>query len=74
MSSQLNLIFPFILSSTVMTNVFLPCALLLQYTNSLTYLTNEIFASIPSELVPDLQRMLSTNESFRPTALEFTGT
>lgn len=43
------------------------------YTNSLTYLTNEAFTSIPPELVPDLQRMLSTNESFRPTALEFTG-
>ena len=35
--------------------------------------TNGAFTSIPSELVPDLQIMLSTNESFRPTALEFTG-
>ena len=34
---------------------------------------NGAFTSIPSELVPDLQIMLSTNESFRPTALEFTG-
>ena len=46
----------------------------LQYTNGLTYLTSEAFTSIPPELVADLQRMLSTNESFRPTALEFTGT
>ena len=43
------------------------------YTSSLTYLTNGAFTSIPSELVPDMQIMLSTNESFRPTALEFTG-
>lgn len=43
------------------------------YMNSLTYLSTESFASIPPELVPDLQRMLSSNESFRPTALEFTG-
>lgn len=41
--------------------------------NSLTYLSTESFASIPPELVPDLQRMLSSNESFRPTALDFTG-
>ncbi|KAG6592350.1 SCY1-like protein 2, partial [Cucurbita argyrosperma subsp. sororia] len=43
------------------------------YMNSLTYLSTGSFASIPPELVPDLQRMLSSNESFRPTALEFTG-
>jgi SCY1-like protein 2 len=41
--------------------------------NTLNYITNESFSSIPSELVSDLQRMLSTNESFRPTALDFTG-
>ncbi|KAL1533948.1 SCY1-like protein 2 A [Salvia divinorum] len=43
------------------------------YMNSLTYLTNEAFSKIPRELVPDLQRMLSTNEASRPTALDFTG-
>uniref|UniRef100_A0A1J3HUQ0 SCY1-like protein 2 n=1 Tax=Noccaea caerulescens TaxID=107243 RepID=A0A1J3HUQ0_NOCCA len=43
------------------------------YTNTLNYITNESFSSIPSDLVSDLQRMLSTNESFRPTALDFTG-
>ncbi|XP_059449975.1 SCY1-like protein 2 A [Corylus avellana] len=43
------------------------------YTNTLTYLSNEAFSSIPPELVPDLQRMLSVNESFRPSAMDFTG-
>ncbi|KAF3944446.1 hypothetical protein CMV_029081 [Castanea mollissima] len=43
------------------------------YMNTLTYLSNEAFSSIPPELVPDLQRMLSANESFRPTAMDFTG-
>ncbi|KAL5843230.1 hypothetical protein ACOSQ4_009188 [Xanthoceras sorbifolium] len=43
------------------------------YMNTLTYLSNEVFSSIPRELVPDLQKMLSANESVRPTALEFTG-
>ncbi|KAG6388921.1 hypothetical protein SASPL_150357 [Salvia splendens] len=43
------------------------------YMNNLTYLTNEAFSKIPRELVPDLQRMLSTNEAARPTALDFTG-
>ncbi|KAL1212485.1 SCY1-like protein 2 B [Cardamine amara subsp. amara] len=43
------------------------------YMNTLNYITNESFSSIPSDLVSDLQRMLSTNESFRPTALDFTG-
>ncbi|CAO2834419.1 unnamed protein product [Amaranthus hypochondriacus] len=43
------------------------------YMNALNYLTSETFSSIPSELVPDLQRMLSFNESLRPSALEFTG-
>lgn len=41
--------------------------------NSLSYLSSEAFSSIPHELVPDLQRMISTNESFRPTAIDFTG-
>lgn len=41
--------------------------------NTLNYITNESFSSIPSDLVSDLQRMLSTNESFRPTAIDFTG-
>ncbi|KAL3845717.1 hypothetical protein ACJIZ3_003120 [Penstemon smallii] len=43
------------------------------YMNSLTYLTSEAFSTIPRELVPDLQRMLSANEALRPTALDFTG-
>ncbi|KAJ1409683.1 Protein kinase domain [Sesbania bispinosa] len=43
------------------------------YMNTLTYLSSDAFSSIPSELVPDLQRMLSPNESFRPTAMDFTG-
>lgn len=41
--------------------------------NTLSYLSSEAFSSIPPELVPDLQRMLSTNEAFRPTAMDFTG-
>ncbi|XP_019155597.1 PREDICTED: SCY1-like protein 2 [Ipomoea nil] len=43
------------------------------YMNSLNYLSSEAFSSIPKELVPDLQRMLSSNESTRPTAIDFTG-
>jgi len=41
--------------------------------NTLTYLSSDAFSSIPSELVHDLQRMLSPNESSRPTAMDFTG-
>ncbi|KAJ8444932.1 hypothetical protein Cgig2_029126 [Carnegiea gigantea] len=44
------------------------------YLNTLNYLSRETFSSIPPELVPDLQRMLSMNESSRPTASDFTGT
>uniref|UniRef100_M4DI13 Protein kinase domain-containing protein n=1 Tax=Brassica campestris TaxID=3711 RepID=M4DI13_BRACM len=43
------------------------------YLNTLNYITNESFSSIPSDLVSDLQRMLSMNETYRPTALDFTG-
>ncbi|EXC32462.1 SCY1-like protein 2 [Morus notabilis] len=43
------------------------------YMNTLTYLSSETFSCIPSELVPDLQRMLSANEASRPTAIDFTG-
>ncbi|KAH9605220.1 hypothetical protein KSS87_012845 [Heliosperma pusillum] len=43
------------------------------YMNTLNYLTSDTFSSIPQELVPDLQRMLSTNETTRPSALDFTG-
>lgn len=43
------------------------------YMNTLTYLSSDTFSSIPPELVPDLQRMLSSNESSRPTAMDFTG-
>jgi SCY1-like protein 2 len=49
------------------------CSPFMQYMNTLTYLSNEAFSSVPPELVPDLQRMLSANESFRPTAMDFTG-
>jgi len=45
----------------------------MQYMNTLTYLSSDAFSSIPSELVHDLQRMLSPNESSRPTAMDFTG-
>lgn len=54
--------------------MFNSCVPFLQYMNTLTYLSNEAFSSIPPELVPDLQRMLSANESFRSTAMDFTGT
>ena len=53
--------------------VFITCDPCLQYMNSLSYLSSEAFSSIPPELVPDLQKMLSANETFRPTALDFTG-
>ncbi|XP_050216709.1 SCY1-like protein 2 B [Mercurialis annua] len=43
------------------------------YMNTLNYLSSEVFSSIPPELIPDLQRMISANESFRPTAQDFTG-
>ncbi|KAF7824946.1 SCY1-like protein 2 [Senna tora] len=43
------------------------------YMNTLNYLSSDTFSSIPPELVPDLQRMLSPNESSRPTAMDFTG-
>ncbi|XP_047325757.1 SCY1-like protein 2 A isoform X2 [Impatiens glandulifera] len=43
------------------------------YMNNLTYLSSGAFSSIPPELAPDLQRMLSANETLRPSALDFTG-
>ncbi|GER37887.1 kinase family protein [Striga asiatica] len=43
------------------------------YMNSLTYLTSEAFSTIPRDLVPDLHRMLSANETSRPIAMDFTG-
>ncbi|XP_022861514.1 SCY1-like protein 2 isoform X2 [Olea europaea var. sylvestris] len=43
------------------------------YMNSLTYLSSEAFSSIPRELLPELQRMLSANEALRPSAMDFTG-
>ncbi|KAJ6360550.1 hypothetical protein OIU77_004545 [Salix suchowensis] len=43
------------------------------YMNTLNYLSSAAFSSIPPELIPDLQKMLSANESFRPTAMDFTG-
>ncbi|KAK8580110.1 hypothetical protein V6N13_143241 [Hibiscus sabdariffa] len=42
------------------------------YMNALTYLSSEAFSSIPPELIHDLQRMLSVNDSTRPSAVEFT--
>ncbi|XVF63449.1 hypothetical protein PTKIN_Ptkin09bG0087800 [Pterospermum kingtungense] len=43
------------------------------YMNTLTYLSSEAFSSIPPELIHELQRMLSANESIRPSAMDFTG-
>ncbi|KAF9670524.1 hypothetical protein SADUNF_Sadunf13G0078000 [Salix dunnii] len=43
------------------------------YMNTLNYLSSAAFSSIPPELIPELQKMLSANESFRPTAMDFTG-
>ncbi|KAK9088864.1 hypothetical protein Scep_027946 [Stephania cephalantha] len=43
------------------------------YTNSLTYLSNNAFSSLSPELVHDLQRLLSMDESSRPSASDFTG-
>ncbi len=45
----------------------------LQYMNSLTYLTSEAFSNIPADLVVDLQRMLSVDVASRPSAMAFTG-
>ncbi|XP_075110996.1 SCY1-like protein 2 B [Nicotiana tabacum] len=42
------------------------------YMNNLNYLSSEAFSSIPQELVPDLQNMLSATEALRPTAMGFT--
>ncbi|PHT34254.1 hypothetical protein CQW23_26054 [Capsicum baccatum] len=42
------------------------------YMNNLNYLSSEAFSSIPQDLVPDLQKMLSANEALRPTAMDFT--
>ena len=41
--------------------------------NALTYLTGEAFSNIPSDLVSDLQRMLSMDAVSRPSAMAFTG-
>ncbi|KAG9446597.1 hypothetical protein H6P81_012725 [Aristolochia fimbriata] len=43
------------------------------YMNRLTYLSHEAFSGIPPDLISDLQRMLSIDESARPSALDFTG-
>lgn len=43
------------------------------YMNALTYLTREAFSNVPSDLVSDLQRMLSMNAVSRPSAMAFTG-
>ncbi|XP_077226737.1 SCY1-like protein 2 A [Tasmannia lanceolata] len=43
------------------------------YMNNLTYFSHESFSCIPSDLVSDLHRMLSMDESSRPSALDFTG-
>jgi len=41
--------------------------------NALMYLTSEAFSNIPSDLVSDLQRMLSMDAVSRPSAMAFTG-
>ncbi|MQM09482.1 hypothetical protein Taro_042357, partial [Colocasia esculenta] len=43
------------------------------YMNSLTYLSHEAFSIIPPDLVTDLRRMLSLDETSRPSASDFTG-
>ncbi|KAJ1284318.1 hypothetical protein BS78_03G195000 [Paspalum vaginatum] len=43
------------------------------YMNALTYLTREAFSNVPSDLVSDLQRMLSMDSVSRPSAMAFTG-
>ncbi|THG16945.1 hypothetical protein TEA_015750 [Camellia sinensis var. sinensis] len=46
----------------------------LAFRRALSRTSNNIggpFSSIPAELVPDLQKMLSANETSRPTALDF---
>ncbi|XP_020272461.1 SCY1-like protein 2 isoform X2 [Asparagus officinalis] len=43
------------------------------YMNTLTYLSSDAFSMIPSDLVGDLQMMLSLDEASRPNALDFTG-
>uniref|UniRef100_A0ACD5VLK4 Uncharacterized protein n=1 Tax=Avena sativa TaxID=4498 RepID=A0ACD5VLK4_AVESA len=43
------------------------------YMNSMTYLTSEAFSGIPTDLVADLQRMLSVDAASRPSAMAFTG-
>ncbi|KAF9670522.1 hypothetical protein SADUNF_Sadunf13G0077800 [Salix dunnii] len=48
------------------------CFSFLQYMNTLNYLSSASFYLVPLELSPDLQKMLSANESFRPTAMDFT--
>lgn len=41
--------------------------------NMLTYSLHESFSVIPPDLVTDLRRMLSLDETLRPSALDFTG-
>ncbi|CAA7410153.1 unnamed protein product [Spirodela intermedia] len=43
------------------------------YMNMLTYSLHESFSVIPPDLVTDLRRMLSLDETLRPSALDFTG-
>ncbi|XP_078167971.1 SCY1-like protein 2 A [Carex rostrata] len=43
------------------------------YINTLTYLSSDAFSNVPTDLVLDLQRMLSMEETSRPTASDFTG-
>lgn len=43
------------------------------YMNTLTYLTSEAFSNVPTDLVADLQRMLSVDAVSRPSAMAFTG-
>ncbi|KAJ7546397.1 hypothetical protein O6H91_08G038400 [Diphasiastrum complanatum] len=43
------------------------------YASTVTYLMNENFSALPSELVPDLRRMLNVDVPSRPSAIDFTG-
>ncbi|XP_078428236.1 SCY1-like protein 2 A [Wolffia australiana] len=43
------------------------------YMNMLTYSLHESFSVLPPDLVMDIRRMLSLDETLRPNALEFTG-
>jgi hypothetical protein len=45
----------------------------LQYASKVSFLANESFSNIPSDIVKDLRLMLNVDEVSRPSALDFTG-